>query len=150
MNGRSIGREAVRYAPTRRRQRQPFVAYREVGLPLDLIVRDVHVLARGAVRALTIDDSLPLGLIQALRDLSRAIHGLSDRLGTEAEGSSVMSVALRAAYVATELAAPGENLSLSVLIGYTQATAADVLRALGVDRPRANAKVGYAAQAARA
>ena len=143
-----VGREAARYAPTRRRQRGPFVAYRDVGLPLDLMVRDIHVLARGAVRSLMIGDPVPGRLTQALRDLARATHGLAGRLGQHEDGAAVSSVALRAAYVASGLAASGENLSTSVLIVYTQATAADMLRALGLERQQAHRKVGQAAQAA--
>jgi uncharacterized membrane protein YccC len=144
-----LGREAARYAPTRRRQRRPFVSYREAGLPLDLLVRDVHVLARGAVRALMIGDPVPPRMTHALRDLARATRALSDRLARDAEAAAVKSVALRAAYAASQLAGPDENLSLSVLIGYTQAVAADLLRALGIDRDRAHGKVGQAAEAAR-
>src|SRR5436309_9937868 len=81
-----LGREAARYAPTRRHQRQSFVAYREAGLPLDLLVRDVHVLARGVVRALTIGDLVPPQLTDALRDLARAICALGDRLGRPKAG----------------------------------------------------------------
>jgi uncharacterized membrane protein YgaE (UPF0421/DUF939 family) len=144
-----LGREAARYAPTRRRQRQSFVAYREAGLPLDLLVRDVHVLARGAVRALMIGDPVPSRLTHALRDLARATCALGGQLGQPQESAPIKSMALRAAYTATGLAPPEENLSVSVLIGYTQATAADLLRALGIDRQRAHQRIGQAAEAAR-
>jgi uncharacterized membrane protein YgaE (UPF0421/DUF939 family) len=143
-----VAREAAQYAPPRRRAREPLDTYREAGLPLDLMVRDVHVVARGAVRALTIRDHIPEGLTDALRDLSRATRDLTRQLANDPEGADVRSVAVRAAYAATELAPAEENLSLSVLIGYVQATAADLLRALGMDRQRAHAEVGDAARAA--
>lgn len=143
-----VGREAARYAPPRRRQREAFTAYREAGLPLDLLVRDVHVLARGVVRALMIEDPISPGIAQALRDLAAAIQRLTGELGHEREGTEARKLALRAAYAATELA-PDENISASVLVGYTQATAADILRSLGVDRETAHARIGQAAQAAR-
>jgi uncharacterized membrane protein YgaE (UPF0421/DUF939 family) len=144
-----MGREAAQYAPVRRRQRSRFADYLDVELPLGLMVRDVHVLARGVVRALTIGDEIPSKLTGALRDLSRATGGLIGRLGGRADGSEVRSLALRATHTATALASPGENLSLGVLIGYTQATAADLLRALGMDREPAHEKVGEAAVAAQ-
>jgi uncharacterized membrane protein YgaE (UPF0421/DUF939 family) len=143
-----MAREAARYAPTRRRQRESFGAYEDAGLPLDLMVRDVHVLARGAVRALMIGDRIPRELTTALRDLARSTAGLASRLGSDDDDAGVRSVALRAAYAATELAPSDENVSASVLVGYTQATAADVLRALGMDRERAHDEVGQAARAA--
>lgn len=139
-------REAARYAPPRRRLREPFGAFDDVGLPLDLMVRDIHVLARGAVRALTIGDQIPGRIVGALQDLARATNGLIGQLGAEQDGTG--SVALRAAYAATEVAPRSENLSAALLVSYTQATAADVLRALGVDRHRAHEKVGQAARAA--
>lgn len=142
------GREAARYAPPRRRQRRPFAAYRDAELPLDLMVRDIHVLARGAVRALMIGDPIPRRIIDAVRDLARATSGLVSHVGSEDEGAEVRSVALRAAYAATDVASTSENLSVAVLAGYTQATAADVLRALGMDREDAHDKVGQAARAA--
>jgi len=143
-------REAARYAPPRRRMREPFDDYREAGLPLDLMIRDVHVLARGAVRALEIGDRIPRQLIGALSDLARAAGGLVGQLGREQDGVEIRSVALGAAYAATEIVPDGEggNVSLSMLVGYTQATAADILRALGMDRQQAHAKVGLAASAA--
>ena len=143
-----VAREAAQYAPPRRRSREPLDAYREAGLPLDLMVHDIQVLARGAVRALTIGDRIPEGLTSALRELARATRELAGRLAGGEDGADVRSVALRAAHAATELAPAGENLSLSVLIGYVQATAADLLRALGMDRQRAHAEVGDAARAA--
>jgi uncharacterized membrane protein YgaE (UPF0421/DUF939 family) len=144
-----MGREAAQYAPVRRRQRSRFADYLDVELPLGLMVRDVHVLARGVVRALTIGDEIPSRLTGALRDLARATRGLAGRLGRDADGTHVRSLALRATYTATALAPREENLSLGVLISYTQATAADLLRALGMDREPAHEKVGQAAVAAR-
>src|SRR5437764_1144536 len=144
-----IGREAARYAPPRRRLRGRFQAYRDVGLPLDLMVRDIHVLARGAVRALTIGDPVPARLTDALRDLARATSELAGRLGGDEEAENVRSLALGAAYAATSLTPSGENLSLSLLVGYTQATAADVLRSLGMDRQPAHERIGQAAVAAQ-
>jgi hypothetical protein len=57
-------------------------------------------------------------------------------------------VALRAVHSATEVTPKDENLSASVLISYVQATAADLLRALGMDRQHAHDKVGEVARAA--
>jgi uncharacterized membrane protein YgaE (UPF0421/DUF939 family) len=143
-----VAREAAHYAPPRRRAREALDSYREAGLPLDLMVRDIHVIARGGVRALTIRDHIPDGLTDALRDLARATRELATQLASDREGADVRSAGLRAAYAATELAPAGENLSVSVLIGYVQATTADLLRALGMDRQRAHAEVGDTARAA--
>jgi hypothetical protein len=128
--------------------REPVDAYHEAGLPLDLMVRDIHVIARGAVRALMIGDRMPDGLTDSLRDLARASRDLATRLASDEDGAEVRSVALRAARAATELAPAQEDVSLSVLVGYVQATAADLLRAVGTDRQRAHSEVGDVARAA--
>lgn len=143
-----IGREAARFAPRHRRRREHYRMYRDIGLPLGLMVRDIHVLARGAVRALNIGDKIPERMAEALRDLAGATRGLTGRLGGEDDDAHVRSLALDAARMATELTPAEENLSLSVLVGYTQATAADVLRALGMEREPAHYEVGKAAVAA--
>jgi uncharacterized membrane protein YgaE (UPF0421/DUF939 family) len=143
-----VARDAAQYAPPRRRLREPLDAYRDAGLPLDLMVRDTHVLARGGVRALMIGDDVPGSVVGALRDLARATEALAGRIGREEDGAGVGSVALRAVHTATEVTSRDENLSASVLISYVQATAADLLRALGMDRQHAHDKVGEVARAA--
>lgn len=143
-----LGREAARYAPRRRALRHRFAAYREVELPIDLMVTDVHVLARGGVRALTIGDSLPAPLVEALRELGRACGDIAGRLADDEGAEQTRELALRAARLASEVRDADSSLSANLLIGYTQATAADVLRALGVEREPAHEMVGRVAVAA--
>ena len=142
------GGEAARFAPARRRQRGSLGVYRDIGRPLDLIVGDVTVLARGAVRALRLGDPIPPRLSAALVSLAGATDALAARIGAVEDHPEVSAPALEAVVSATELALTGQSLSLSVLIAYTQATAADLLRALGVDRDPAHERVGQAAQTA--
>ncbi len=144
-----LGGEAARYAPARRRHRAPVGVYRDIGGPLDLIVSDVAVLARAAVRALRLDDPIPPGLPAALRDLARATDALAARVGAADEDPEVSFPALQAVAAATDLAPTGQNMSLSVLVAYTQATAVDLLRALGIDPDPAHEKVAEAARSAR-
>ena len=141
----TAGREATRFAPRRRRLQRRFASYEEVGLPLGLLVRDVQVLARAVVRALTIGDPVPAPLTEALRQLARASAALAERLGDSDVDEEVRSEALRATSVATATVPTDHNLSVAVLVGHTQATAADLLRTLGLERRRANELVGAAA-----
>jgi uncharacterized membrane protein YgaE (UPF0421/DUF939 family) len=143
-----VSRETVRFAPRRVGQRRKVAEYGAAGLPIDLLVTDTHVLARGAVRALMIDDEVPEELVGALHDLARACRGVHERVGDADHAEEVRELALRAARVASGVASPDENISASVLIGYTQATAADMLRVTGVDRRPAHEEVGRAAVAA--
>jgi uncharacterized membrane protein YgaE (UPF0421/DUF939 family) len=139
-----VGREAARFAPRRRRFRGRFAEYQDVGLPLDLLVRDVQVVARAAVRALTIGDPIPDEVPEALRQLAEATGRIAaDFEDPDADGEA-RDVALRATRLATGLA-PDQNISLILLVGHTQATAADLLRTLGLEREPAHDLVGKAA-----
>ena len=143
-----LGGEAARFAPARRRHRGPLGIYRDIGHPLDLIVNDVAVLARGAVRALRHGDAIPPRLPTALRSLASATDALAARIGAVEEHPDVSSPALEAVVAATELAPAGQHTSLSVLVAYTQTTAADLLRALGVDREPADERIVQTVHAA--
>jgi uncharacterized membrane protein YgaE (UPF0421/DUF939 family) len=140
-----VGRETARLAPRRRRARRRVTRYRGADLPLDLAVRDVHVLARGAVRALAIGDAVPRGLIEALRELADGFADAADQIGQVDAGDRVREVAIRATELATQAVPSAGDISVNVLAGYTQATAADLLRTLGYERDPAHEIVGDAA-----
>jgi uncharacterized membrane protein YgaE (UPF0421/DUF939 family) len=138
------GREAAKFAPRRRPLRRRLAEYQDVELPLDLLVRDIQVLARVALRTLEIGDPLPRELVATLRDLSLAARRIAADFEHAAAGGEAEELALWATRVATA-AVPGENISRSLLAGHTQATAADLLRTLGHERREAHARVGRAA-----
>lgn len=142
------GGEAARFAPARRRHRAPLGVYRDISHPLDLIVSDVGVLARGAVRALRLGVPMPPQLPAALDNLAQAADALAARIGTIEEDPEVSSPAMEAVAAATELTPAGDHTSLSMLVAYTQLTAADLLRALGIDRDPADDRVVKTAQTA--
>ncbi|MEA2450390.1 MAG: hypothetical protein QOG63_2322 [Thermoleophilaceae bacterium] len=147
-NALDVGHEAARFAPRRRRLRADVAAYRDVELPIDLIVTDVQVLARSAVRALNIGDAVPDPLVGALRELGSACADIAGRVAKGEGGDETSDVALRAARLATEVREADSSVSANLLIGYTQAMAADVLRALGHDRGSAHDAIGRVAVAA--
>jgi uncharacterized membrane protein YccC len=143
-----IGGEAVRFAPVRRRHRGPLGVYRDIGHPLDLIVNDVGVLARTAVRTLRLCDPIPPPLPTALRELADATDALAVRIGAVEDDPEVSAPAVRAVIAAAALPSNGQSLWLGVLLAYTHATAADLLRALGTDRDPADDRVGQVARTA--
>lgn len=137
-----VGRETARLAPRRRKARKRMTDYEDVGLPLDLTVRDVHVLARGAVRALMIGDDVPDGLVEAIRDLACGFERVAGAMGDAERADRARDLALRATRLATHAVPAQESISVNVLAGYTQATAADLLRTLGLERDSAHETVG--------
>ena len=144
-----LGRETARFAPSRRRLRDHFELYEEAGHPLDLTVRDVQVLARGAVRALRIGDPVPPALPDAIRDLAGALDGVAGHLKGDGEEEQVGEAARRAADRASAVLDADENVSLSMIVGHVQATAVDALRTVGVERLEAHEGIGEVAAAAQ-
>lgn len=142
------GGEAARFAPVRRRHRGPLDVYRDIGHPLDLIVSDVGVLARGAVRVLRFDEPISPQLPAALGHLAQATDALAARVGAVEEDPEVSAPALQAVAAAIELTPAGDDTSVSMLLAYIQLTAADLLRALGTDRDPADERVVQTAQTA--
>ena len=55
--------------------------YTEAAARIDLAVRNVRVLARGAMRALALDENVPPEVADALEDLARAVRGAGARAG---------------------------------------------------------------------
>lgn len=140
-----VSRETARFAPRRRRARRRVGSYRTAGLPLDLAVRDVHVLARAAVRALAIGDRVPPELVTAIRDLAEGFGRAGDQIARPEPSDRVRRFALRATETATSAVPQADDLSISLLAAYTQATAADLLRTVGYEREPAHEAVGRAA-----
>ena len=143
-----VSREAVRYSPRRRRFRAEVADYRDAGLPIDLLVTDLRVLARTAVRALLIGDPVPPDIADTLRDLATVAHRLSACVGRAEASTGLRGDALGAARRATQIAHDETNMSINVLAAYAQATAADIIRTLGVPREPAHEMVGRAARGA--
>jgi hypothetical protein len=144
----ATGGEAAQFAPARRRHRGPIAVYRDIGHPLDLIVSDVSGLARATVRALRLDDPIPIRLPAALAKLAQATDALAARIGAVEEDPRVSSPALQAVAGAGGLSPAANATSLSLLVAYTQLTAADLLRALGIDRDPADERVVQTARTA--
>ncbi len=129
----SVGIEIGRGSPLRRRSlvllRRNAVAAAE----LDLACRNVRVLARGAIRAADLHAHLPEPTVAAVGDLAIAVRALGAALDDPATAGPAREATLRAAGRAAlglELTA---NLSATVIVGQVRATAADVLKVLGVD-----------------
>jgi uncharacterized membrane protein YgaE (UPF0421/DUF939 family) len=145
------GREMVRLSPSpRRASRGRLDVYDEAAAQLDLAVRNVRVLARGAVRALHLDDYVPPALAEALGDLADAVRALGDVLDSGEGEERARDAAVRAAGRATLVLEETGNLSVSVLVGQIRSTAVDLLRGAGLDKDEGRAAVRDAADRMRA
>jgi uncharacterized membrane protein YgaE (UPF0421/DUF939 family) len=138
--------ETARIAPPRWGARAQVAHYAEADPQLDNAVRNVRVLARGALRALQLGDHVPDDIPLALRELATAVRGFDGALAGDAGVERPRAAALRAAARATLVLERTGNLSVSVLVGQVRSTAVDLLRALGLDVDEARAAVRAAAE----
>jgi hypothetical protein len=130
-----VARETARFAPHRRAARPYVEQWAVAAHQIDLAVRNVRVLARGAIRAIRLDDNVPPEVAAALRDLAVAVRAFDAALEGDAE--RVREPALRAAARATLVLESTGNLSVSVIVGQVRSTATDLLAATGMTHDEA-------------
>lgn len=141
-----VGRQTARYVPSRRVARGHVALYADAAAQIDLAVRNVRVLARGAIRGVLLGDSVPPDIGDALRDLASAARALEAALEDPDRGVDVRAPALRAAARATFVLERTGNLSVSVIVGQVRSTAVDLLRGSGLDQQAASEAVRYASE----
>lgn len=134
-------RSTARISPVRRRARDTVEFYAEAAMRIDLAVRNVRVLARGTMRALALDENVPLEVADALEDLGRSVRALADALESGEGYDAVREPALRAAATATHVLEGTTNLSVSVIVGQIRSTATDLLTGIGLTYEEATAAV---------
>jgi uncharacterized membrane protein YgaE (UPF0421/DUF939 family) len=127
-----VGRETAYLAPPRRRMLETVDVYADAAAQLDLAVRNVRVLARGARRALDLDENVPGEVADALRSLADAVRALGGAIDDPSRAGEVRGPALRAAGQATLVLERTGNLSVSVIVGQVRSTAVDLLRGSGL------------------
>jgi uncharacterized membrane protein YgaE (UPF0421/DUF939 family) len=126
-----VSRETTRYAPPRRRSRGVVETYADAAEHVDLAVRNTRVLARGAIRALSLEENVPPEVAGALRDLAAAVLALDVALQDPSRAEEVREPAVRAAVEATKVLESTGNMSVSVIVGQVRSTAVDLLSAMG-------------------
>jgi hypothetical protein len=108
------------------------VLYADAAAQIDLAVRNVRVLARGARRAIDLDENVPPEVAGALRALAEAVRALGSAIDDPARAAAVRAPAVRAAADATRVLERTGNLSVSVIVGQVRSTAVDLLRGSGM------------------
>jgi uncharacterized membrane protein YgaE (UPF0421/DUF939 family) len=126
-----VSRETTRYAPPRRRSRGVVETYADAAEHVDLAVRNTRVLARGAIRALSLEENVPPPVAGSLRELAAAVRALDGALQDAERVDEVREHAVRAAVEATLVLESTGNMSVSVIVGQVRSTAVDLLSAMG-------------------
>jgi uncharacterized membrane protein YgaE (UPF0421/DUF939 family) len=142
----TVSRETARFAPTRRRARGTVDFYAEAAAQIDLAIRNVRVLARGALRGARLGENLPPGVADAVRDLADACRALAKALDQPDRIDLVRTPALHAAATATRVLEETGNLSVTVVVGQVRSTAVDLLRGSGLTYEEAAGLVREAAR----
>src|SRR3954453_12899112 len=103
---------ATRMSPSRRRTRDTVEFYAEAAARIDLAVRNVRVLARGALRALSLDENVPPEVGEALEELAAAGGRLAAALVAGGGFHAVRAPAGRAAALAPQVLENTANMSV--------------------------------------
>jgi uncharacterized membrane protein YgaE (UPF0421/DUF939 family) len=146
----TAGRETALLAPPRRHALGTVDVYADAAAQIDLAVRNVRVLARGARRAIDLDDNVPPEIADALRSLAEAVRALGSALDDSRRAEAVRAPAVRAAGEATLVLERTGNLSVSVIVGQIRSTAVDLLRGSGLSYDEAADAVRSAVRDAEA
>jgi len=133
--------DAARISVTRRgtlgRLERYVIAEAEIGVAIE----DVRALARGATRAIALEDSTPPDAIAAIRALADAVREQATTLEDEADPARARDAALRAVMHANAVLAETSNMSALYIVGQVRLIAADILRASGLERAEASQAV---------
>jgi hypothetical protein len=135
------GRDSTLLSPSRRGTRGHLALYAGAFSQIDHAIRNTRVLARGAIRAVELDEHVPPLAIAAVRELGASVRALSDELAGQHGSSASSDAALRAAASATAALEETANLSASVIVGQVRSTAVDLLRGMGVEADEARTAV---------
>jgi uncharacterized membrane protein YgaE (UPF0421/DUF939 family) len=108
----------------------------EVGLAID----NARALARGALRAIALEDSIPPEVTAAIRELATSARELGSLLD-EGNVKPSREAALRAVRLANAVLAETTNLSALHIVGQVRLVAVDLLRAGGMPRAEAQQAV---------
>ncbi len=128
--------EAARLSPQRRRARGGLDSYAVAAGELGLAIENVRSLARGAMRAINLDDAMPEDAIEAVNALASSVGELGGYLDGGDPGP-VREAAVHAAALANAVMEATGNLSALNIVGQIRLTAVDLMRASGLERHHA-------------
>jgi len=118
--------DAARLSLRRRASLQRLEHYAAAAAELDLAVENVRSLARGATRAIDLDDATPPEVTASMRELAAAAGALGPVLDGEDPAAS-REPAVRAAGLANSVLEATSNLSAVHIVGQVRLIAVDLL-----------------------
>src|SRR5215217_8268214 len=140
----AAGRETARLAPPRRGSLGHMDLYAHAADQIDLMVRDVRVLARAALSVVQpeAEDPVPERLPAAIRGLARATESLAAYLQSPGDPpEETRRLALEAATEASTLLEEHDdlasNLGVNALVDQIHSSAVDLIGGTGMDRSEA-------------
>jgi uncharacterized membrane protein YgaE (UPF0421/DUF939 family) len=132
--------EAARLSPQRRGSLEGIDRFAVAAGELGRAIENVRALARGAVRATGLKDTIPVEAVEAVQELARSADALTEYLdGGDPEPAREAAVS-GAALANAVLEATG-NLSAVHIVGQIRLVAVDLLRATGLERGAAQEAV---------
>ena len=126
------GRETALLAPPRRRMLGNVDLYADAAAQIDLAVRNVRVLARGARRAIDLEENVPPEIAGALRELAAAVRALAPALEDPSQAEAVRGAGAGRRRARDARARADGQLSVSVIVGQIRSTAVDLIRGTGL------------------
>ena len=143
-NALDVAEESVRLVPHHRRVRPALVRWRKADRPLEYAMRNVRVLARGAVRVIELEPQPPAALSIAVRELAGAVRAVQRNLRGEEDTMETEAAVVRAAGVATLALESGATMPVSSVVAQVRSAATDLLEAVGLDHETAVMRVRQA------
>jgi hypothetical protein len=140
-----LAEESVRLVPHHRHMRAALARWRVADRPLEFAMRNVRVLARGAVRVIELDPQRPAALSIAVRELASAVRAVQRNLQGGCGSLETQAAVVRAAGLATLLLEDGATMPVSSIVAQVRSATTDLLEAIGVDHKPAVTQVRQAA-----
>jgi uncharacterized membrane protein YgaE (UPF0421/DUF939 family) len=132
--------EAARLSPQRRGTLSGVDRFAVAAGELGRAIENVRALARGAVRATSLDDAIPEDAVKAVQELAHSAEALEAYL-EDGDPEPAREAAVRAAALANAALEATGNLSAVHIVGQIRLTAVDLLRATGLERASAQEAV---------
>jgi uncharacterized membrane protein YgaE (UPF0421/DUF939 family) len=137
--------DAARVSLSRRGTLSRLERYAAAVGEIGVAIENVRALARGASRAIALDDSTPPEVTAAIRALATAVSELGHMLDVECDAAAPRDAAMHAVRLANAVLSETSNLSALHIVGQVRLVAVDLLRASGMTRAEASQAVRGAA-----